>query len=223
MSSELSRLFLSSWTNLPFPPRVSHQIVKVNDGNDSSNHMEEVITATKRYVHKFFNTANPNHLAEFPDPVVLTCNPGKKTDTSAYLLPNPPPNLMYVRFRVNAWNLDLADKVVQHYTKMQIPVVMTFMAYFTESVPKEYQQHYIYRKRTTNVYWAITTKAFREIMKRWEDNLLVSSCGKIEGANDGTKCRYCGVCLREYFATLERLDPWEDLLEWAEKNGLRVG
>jgi len=195
--------------NMPFAPKVFHRIMRVNDGNDSSYRMEEVIQATERYKNRFFNTANPSHLNEFPDPVVLTVNPGKKTDKSAYLLEELPENLMYVRFRVNAWNLDLARQVIDHYTSKEVPVVLTFMAYFTESLPADQRDKYVYRKRTMNSYWAITTDAWREIMKEWEDNLYVSSCGKIEGEKGSTKCRFCGVCLREYYATMERMDPWK--------------
>jgi hypothetical protein len=191
--------------NLPTLNQVGHRVVRVNDGNDSSHCMDTVIAATDHYPNRFFNTANPNHLAEFPGPVVLTANPGKKTDKSAYLVENPPPNLMFVRVRTNAWNLDLVAQVVEHYTSRDVPVVLTFMAYFHEDIPEEYRDSYITRKRTLNSYTAITTAAWREIMHEFEDNILVSSCGKIEGEKGSTKCRFCGVCLREYFATMERL------------------
>jgi len=169
--------------------------------------MDEVIAATNCYKHRFFNTANPNHIDEFPGPVVLTVNPGKKTDTSAYLLDDIPENLMYVRFRTNAWNLTLADTVIEHYTSHEVPIVMTFMAYFLEKLPDDHKEKYMFRQRTMNSYWAITTEAWREIMSRWQDNIWVSGCSKIEGEKGTYKCRHCGVCLREYFATMERMHP----------------
>lgn len=202
--------FNENLPNLPPPEKVDYRIVRVNDGNDSSHRMAEVISSTNVYKNRFFNTAIPKYLADFPGPVVLTVNPGKKTDTSAYFLEDIPNNLMYVRFRANAWNLDLANKVVDYYTSREVPVVMTFMAYFLEKLPEDHANKYIFRKRTMNSYWAITTNAWRDIMRTWEDNILVSSCSKIEGEKGTYKCRHCGVCLREYFATMERIHPWED-------------
>jgi len=35
----------------------------------------------------------------------------------------------------------------------------------------------------------------------------VYSCGKIEGEAGTNACRHCGNCLREYYATLERMRP----------------
>jgi phosphate starvation-inducible PhoH-like protein len=40
---------------------------------------------------------------------------------------------------------------------------------------------------------------------RYKDNKWVHSCGKIEGELGDTHCRFCGNCLREYYATTERL------------------
>ena len=38
----------------------------------------------------------------------------------------------------------------------------------------------------------------------YRGNALVHSCGT-EGAEGGSACKNCGNCLREYFATMERL------------------
>ena len=195
--------------NLPNPQGFTHQIVRVNDGNDSSHHKEDVLHATRIYKHKFFNTSKVTDLEGFNDPVVLTVNPGKNTDRKAHFLDVIPKNLMYVRFRTNTWNLELAREVIAYYNMRDVPVVLTFLAYFDEAVPKEHVANYMFRKRTLNAYWAITTDAWREVIREFEDNLLVSSCGKIEGERGKTSCRYCGVCLREYFATMERLYPWK--------------
>jgi len=40
---------------------------------------------------------------------------------------------------------------------------------------------------------------------RYKYNKWVYSCGKIEGEKGTTACRHCGNCLREYFATCERI------------------
>ena len=75
----------------------------------------------------------------------------------------------------------------------------------TRKTCRDHKEHYIYRKRTLNSYYAITTAAWMAIMDRYRLNKFVSSCGKIEGELGKTGCRYCGNCLREYFATVERM------------------
>lgn len=64
---------------------------------------------------------------------------------------------------------------------------------------------YVKRKRTSNEYLAIKSTAWRREMYEYWENKFVSSCGKIEGEKGDTHCRFCGVCLREFFATSERL------------------
>lgn len=202
--------------NMPSAQEAEGRLVRVNDGNDSNVDRETVILETARYFPmRFFNTAIARDLFAFPGPVVLTVNPGPHTDEGAILLPDIPPNLMFVRVRANAWNLGVVDKAVAHYTSREVPAVLTFMAYFTQIVPDEYAALYVYRQRTLNSYWAITTDAWRSIMARYEDSVWVHSCGKIEGEHGSTKCRHCGNCIREYFATMERLRPateeiWSD-------------
>ena len=203
--------------DLPIRPRKLAsdfwQVIRVNDGNDSNNDREAVIEDTLTYSHKFYNTAVPD--LDFKKfvvnyPVVLTINPGKITDVRFHLVSNPSKNLMFVRFRVNTWNLELCDEAVKYYSGREIPIILTFMAYHNEeaefSSRNNILANYIERKRTLNSYWAITTKAWRKVMQRYEDNKWVHSCGKIEGEKGDTHCRFCGNCLREYFATLVRMD-----------------
>lgn len=195
--------------NMPTIEQVQGKIVRVNDGNDSSNQQEKVIQDTKQYPMRFYNTSNPENLEAYEMPVVLTVNPAEMTDKKAHLLRYPiPKNLMFVRVRSNTWNIPLIDNVVQHYAgreEGQVPVVLTFMAYFNETIPEEHKENYIYRKRTMNSYWAITTDAWRKVMSRYQDNCFVHSCGKIEGERGKTSCKLCGNCLREYFATMEKI------------------
>lgn len=193
--------------NMPEPENVSWQVVRVNDGNDSNNNQEKVINDTAHFLHKFYNTSIPKDLDKFPGPVVLTVNPRRMTDKRAVLLQSPPLNLMYVRFRTNTWNLPLCDKVVKHYSQKGIPIVLTFMAYFdtASKIPTSCSADYIFRRRTLNSYFAITTSAWHDVMRRYENNKWVHSCGKIEGEKGDTHCRHCGNCLREYFATLTRM------------------
>ena len=191
--------------NLPPAEATKNRVVRINDGNDSNVDREGVMEAAERYGMYFYNTAIPDDLREFNAPVVLTVNPGKSTDQSAYCIRPTPQNLMFVRFRTNTWNLSLCDKIVEHYSEEGVPIVLTFMAYFTGVIPRDHEKNYVFRKRTLNSYWAITTKAWERIMNRYKYNKWVYSCGKVEGELGTTLCRHCGNCLREYFATMERM------------------
>jgi hypothetical protein len=205
--------------NLPNMPSVSEatgRIIRVNDGNDSSVDRDLVIEKTQGYANVFYNTAIPTDLDKFPGPVVLTVNPGIKTDYSYYdlvILINGKPvstirsNLMFVRARTNTWNIDLIDKIVNYYSYINVPVVLTFMAYFdtADKIPEDHRKNYMFRKRTLSSYWAITTDAWEKVMERYKYNHFVYSCGKIEGEKGTTKCSRCGNCIREYYNTKERM------------------
>lgn len=195
--------------NLPNMPDTVywHQVVRVNDGHDSSVKMDLVMESVEDIPMKFYNTAIPKYLDEFDAPVVLTINPAKLTDTGFHRVQEPPANLMMVRFRTNTWNLDLCDAAVEFYSDREVPIILTFMAYFgtADTIPDGHRDNYAFRKRTLNSYNAITTEAWENVMARYKYNKWVSSCGKIEGEKGVTACRFCGNCLREYHATMERL------------------
>jgi hypothetical protein len=178
------------------------KVVRVNDGNDSNVQRELVIEATKQYEQKFYNTAIPEF--DFPAPVVLTVNPKEMTDTNFYKVDPIPKNLMFVRFRTNLWNYKLCNEAIAYFSQREVPIVLTFMAYFRKAIPR-HEEGYVFRKRTLNYYWAITTDAWREVMKKYENNKFVYSCGRIEGEQGDPHCRFCGNCLREYFSCMERL------------------
>jgi len=188
--------------NLPSAEQARGRVVRLNDGNDSNNQRELVMAAASQYEHVFLNTSIPRGLEGLGSPVVLTVNPGKMTDVRVHLLDPVPPNLMFVRVRTNTWNLALVDQAVAHYTARKIPVVLTFMAYYTESVPAGHEADYSFRKRTMNSYWVINPEAWDRILARYAGNQWVYPCGK--DANT-FGCHRCGNCLREYFATRERL------------------
>jgi len=194
--------------NLPnSPDNIDFQIVRINDGNDSNNKYEQIVKPrTRQYTHKFYNTSIP--ILNFDSPVVLTVNPGGMTDIDFHKIKEPPKNLMFVRFRTNTWNVELQKECIEYYSTREVPIVLTFMAYFDDvsKIPQEHKVNYVFRKRTLNSYWAITTKAWHNIMDYYKNNKWVYSCGKIEGELGDTHCRFCGNCLREYFATKERLN-----------------
>ncbi|HXK72609.1 MAG TPA: hypothetical protein PLQ68_07870 [Clostridia bacterium] len=195
---------LENLPNMPTVEEVGHRIVRVNDGNDSNFMRDMVISSTKQYKHKFYNTSMPVHINKFDAPVVLTVNPGVLTDEDFFKLTDTN-NLMYVRARTNMWNISNVRNIVEYYTDRKIAVILTFMAYHDiNDIPEDYRKYYLCRQRTLNVYYAIKTEAFREIMRMYENNIYVYSCGKLEGEKGTSLCRFCGNCLREYFAALER-------------------
>ena len=196
--------------NLPNVPdgKKPWQVVRINDGNDSNVQREKVLACAKNFDMFFFNTAIPKDLDTFPGPVVLTANPAKMTDTDFYRIDPVPPNLMFVRIRTTTWNIaGVVDPAVAYYSERSTPIVLTFMAYFgtADTIPEEHRKWYTYRKRTLNPYWAITTEGWERIMRNYRLNKWVYSCGKVEGEKGTTSCRHCGNCLREYFATMERM------------------
>ncbi len=188
--------------NLPNMPdgRFEDMIIRVNDGNDSNNRCNNVVSATNCYRRRFFNTSVlPLH---FPDPVVLTVNPG---DDIWIDIKYPPLNLMFVRVRVTTWNLPLVHEIVDWYTSRAVPVVLTFMAFHQiDKIPEDYRGDYSLRKRTLNEYYAITNKSWCWIMESYTNNPLIHSCGT-EDVRGGSLCKNCGNCLREYHATMVRI------------------
>ena len=197
--------------NMPDPAEVERkgQVVRVNDGNDSNVDRDAVVAAVQCFPRRFYNTSIPAHLRDFDAPVVLTLNPGQHTDVDFYHLADPvPSNIMFVRFRASTWNIGTIGKeAINYYTGLRgIPVVLTFMAYFdtADMIPEDHRKNYVFRKRTLNSYWAITTQAWMELMSGFRTNELVYSCGHVEGEIGDTKCKFCGNCLREWHAAMER-------------------
>lgn len=191
--------------NLPHIPTAEMakgRIVRMNDGNDSNIQRDLVEEVALRFNDCFFNTSIPRDLGGFSGPVVLTVNPGDMTDIYFHRLDSTPINLMFVRIRVNAWNLGaVVEPAVSHYTNLGVPVVLTFMAYYETPVPEAHKSKYEYKKRTLNSYWVLTRKWTDIIEKMFDDNHLVYSCGR-RGQH---ACTLCGNCLREYYAAKERI------------------
>lgn len=188
--------------NMPDPNWVekNNYIVRVNDGNDSNHQHDLVVDETSVYKHRFFNTSIPK--LDFPGPVVLTLNPGKMTDKSWHKIDPIPDNLMFVRFRTNMWNHNLLGEAIEYYTEKEVPVVVTFMAYYKKDLPENHKQFYVFKKRTLNSYWVLSDGAWHSIMVDFKRNPYVYSCGIKYG---DYACKRCGNCLREYFATKEKI------------------
>jgi len=191
--------------NLPHIPddeMTEGRIVRMNDGNDSNVNREEVERVSKRFKDYFFNTAIPKDLDKFSGPVVLTVNPGDMTDTKFHVVLPPFPNLMFVRIRTNEWNISsVVQPAVEYYARFKIPIVLTFMAYFTEKVKEGFEWCYEWKKRTINSYWVPRLERIDVIMDLFKDNPYVYSCG-VKGQHS---CKFCGNCVREYYNTKERM------------------
>ncbi len=192
-------------SKLPLIPKkkvVGNGIVRMNCGHDSNISRYIVLEAARRYKHVFFNTSIPQ--LDFPGPVVFTANP-KEEEESACLFVTPPKNLMFVRLRTSGTNLYLIDRAVEYYTAFEIPIVITMMAYYTNSPPTvmfdvklPIQDCYVWQKRHINSYWCPTPVFKRAVMERYKNNRNVSLCE--------VWCRDCRNCESYYWQTLKRMN-----------------
>ena len=184
-----------------------------NCGHDSNLQKKLVLETAKVYKKVFFNTSIPNF--EFPSPVVYTANP--KEEEPAFLIYKEKPvpkNLMFVRLRISATNLPYIKEAVNHYTSIHVPVMLTFMSYYSKE-PKAANvstlgslgvelwgvQCYEWRIRHINSYYCPTKKFIQIVMNHFSDNRLVSMCSSI---ND-SYCRACRNCETYFIQTAKRL------------------
>ena len=179
--------------HIPNPDWVNENglVVRMNDGNDSNYERDLVIKTASKYNDVFFNTRIPK--LDFPGPVVLTVN-GDYTDDAAWLVnPHQMEMLMAVRVRVNTWNTALVTEVINYYSQYNIPVRLTFMAYYFGTVKEP--EHYIWKKRTVNPYWCISNSARKDLEHRFQvDGFDIHTCTSTKGHY----CRDCGKCLEVY-------------------------
>lgn len=174
------------------------EILRVNDGNDSNVQREECISITEEWAgRRFFNTSIP---VLFDEPWVLTINPGHMTDEDWHKLPEEKTeNLMFVRFRANAWNIFMiGPEAAEYYVKMGIPVVLTWMAYYDTLVRPGHGHLYEFRKRTTNDYFCIKRKFARDA----EESLVIQDYRHFVHTC-GHRCKDCGHCAREFMRVKE--------------------
>ena len=121
--------------HVPTPEEVGDGIVRMNCGNDSNNNRDLVIDTALKYGRFFFNTSIPNY--DFPGPVVLTANPREEVE-SEYAWPIWHRERWYlagrqldVRAAPHVGNESASvDKAVAAWTAADVPVVITFMAYY---------------------------------------------------------------------------------------------
>jgi len=213
--------------HMPSPEEVGDGIMRVNSGHDSNIERDKVIAETAVYPRRFFNTSILRF--DFPGPVVFTAN--RKEEEPATLpgdLPggvmsvtDVPDNLMFVRLRTSATNLDLVEDAVREWTADSVPVVITFMAYYTAepAVPGEVHQAvaecgpdgssvcYVWQKRTSNSYWCATELFRRYVLARMKrvGGRLVSGCGRL-GASKCVDCRNCETYFLQTLKHMEEVD-----------------
>ncbi len=115
---------------------------------------------------------------------------------------------MFVRFRTDMWNLKMLDEAIEFYTKSdmehpRVPVVLTFMAYYNESLSHGFEEYYEWKKRTLNSYWCLKQEEINKLVIKYLDNPLVAFCGRVHD------CKTCGNCLKYYYAAKERMRQGE--------------
>jgi len=162
------------------------KIVRMNSGHDSNLEREKVIAAAARYPRTFFNTSIPRF--DFPGPVVFTCN-GKRA-----LLVDCPDNVMFVRIRMSTWDLTEQDWLVEHYLKQNVPVVLTFMRYYSEGAVKV-PEDYLWGRSILNDYWKPTLEAKARVLSRYKGT-GVRMCGTLVSSLC-VDCRNCELLYKE--------------------------
>ena len=177
------------------------RIVRVNSGHDSALQKDLVLKATELYHDKFYNTSTTD--LDFPAPVVMTANPARLTDKGFHKIENPPKNLMFVRARVNLWNVKLVADICYWYSQREVPVVLTYMRYsYIESIPETCRGKYDLKSHIINSYYSLPYQVeFKDYL--WYSSMYphIYYCGSYFSSS----CRTCGNCLREYYATKERI------------------
>jgi hypothetical protein len=194
--------------SIPTSEEVGDGIVRMNCGNDSNNQRDLVIETAKQYKHAFFNTSIPRF--DFPGPVVWTANPCEEqyVRIPPALQCEIPSNLMFIRLRVSSTNLFRIKLAAEWFNAKQVPVVLTFMAYYeTEPmVPTDVLTAvggpcYEWKVRHINSYFCPTPAFIRYVMSLFKGNRLVSYCGSLEGSY----CRLCLNCETYYHQAVKRM------------------
>ncbi|MBD3176336.1 MAG: hypothetical protein GF320_14245 [Armatimonadia bacterium] len=190
------------------------KIVRINSGHDSNIEKMHVLEVAARYPHHFYNTSIPD-VRFFDAPVVVTINRDEETDPC---LPEQVrgelARIMYVRFRLSPSNLGRAADAVRAWAgQHSIPVVLTYMAYYTHEPPILTEgerfglEHdglsgdpYIWKVRTANEYWCASSSFIASTHRLLERGApgLVLTCG----TSTSSLCRDCGNCELLYYRTV---------------------
>jgi len=179
---------------IPTASEAKDKIVRMNAGHDSNIDKQNVIRVAKHYKHFFFNTSISRF--NFPGPVVWTANPQEELPI---LLPRTlPPNIMFVRLRVSSTNLMHIYQGVDWFVgHLQVPVVLTFMNYYTS--PPENVDIYQYKQHILNKYWCMRADVKESILRRakLQGGRFVTMCG--------INCADCRNCEVFYWLTIKHM------------------
>ena len=97
---------------------------------------------------------------------------------------------MFVRIRTSMWNLDDVDKAVDWYTKLNVPIVLTFMRYYYfKNINKNFRDFYIKKKHVTNSYYCLNEDGHKFILNRYKGR-GIRTCGTLTSSF----CVDCGNC-----------------------------
>lgn len=194
------------------------RVVRVNSGHDSNIEKMRVLEVGSRYAHHFYNTSIPN-VELFDAPVVLTINRDEETDPC---LPEDVSGdldqIMYVRFRLSPSNLWRAPGAVNAWAGHHgIPVVLTYMAYYTQEPPSLTEgeryglecigfrgEPYIWKVRTANEYWC-ASPGFIETTHQLLDAGVAPGLVLTCGTPTSSLCRDCGNCELLYYRAALRI------------------
>ena len=188
--------------HFPSVEEVGDGIVRVNSGHDSNIERDYVISSTRSYKKRFFNTSITN--LHFPDPVVLTVNPREEEEAflPIFLTIKEIKRLMFVRIRVSSTNLEFVIQAAEAWGEAGVPVVLTFMRYYEQTeYDKQLKIFYKKRKSISNVYWCPTPTFMRATLAFVQQfNSEIKMCGTPESSY----CRDCMNCANFYYKTKER-------------------
>jgi len=198
--------------HMPTKEEAEGKIVRVNSYRDSNDMTVEEYYSV-RYAdwdHMFFNTCVPKF--DFPvvkkpecvttrqAPVVYTCNGGPDN----YWTPGGliPPNVMFVRIRVNTWEVEHQDEMVAYYLEQKVPIVFTFLNYTSPVfIPNRSWNEYFQKVHVTHSYSSPTRLAMARVMERYKGK-GVRMCG----TPWSSLCVDCRNCEFLYWDCLRRME-----------------
>ncbi len=191
--------------HIPEPRDVAGGIVRMNSGHDSNLEKDLVLETARLYKDVFFNTSIYD--LYFPGPVVLTANP--REESFDMCLPKEGGsvlnNLMFVRMRTSATNIDYVLDGALRWTDMGVPVVLTLMQYIREEdVPADFKHCYEQKISIINEWFRLTDSFWHTITMRskFQTNRRIHTCG----SSESKLCCDCGLCECYYRITKKRLE-----------------
>jgi hypothetical protein len=198
---------------IPTKEQAKNKIVRMNAEGDSTFQKADVIAQAQKYDDSFFNTSRPD--ANFPRPVVITINAREEDLWSRWMRPRDIPmrllhHIMFVRIRVSINNFLGMDNVIREWNCEQIPVVLTFMRYYTPDPPAFDGTFYERLLHVERPCWQMREQARGRIVAELKARCgrLVTECGR----SYSYLCKDCRACEIYYWIAkyhMEALGLWE--------------